>query len=83
MMCGSGVPAKSARLAALGQVNFDEVAMFAAHLDKGIDRLNDAGAFGPAAAHTPGEGDDSHGTVGQGVQAQIAPILRQTVRCRR
>ena len=49
--------AEAAEAAALGQMDFEESAMPAAQLAEGVERLDDARAFGPAAADSAGEGD--------------------------
>ena len=75
MMCGIGVPASRPCLAAFGQMQFDEIAMFAAQLDKGIDRFDHACALGPAAAGAAGQRDDGHSPLSQGIQAQVTERL--------
>ena len=66
-----GISGKTADLAALGQMKFNEIALFAAQLDEGVERFDHAGALGPAAARATGQGNDGHGAFGQGIHAQI------------
>ncbi len=57
---------------ALGQMHFDEVAMASAEFAKRIERLDRAGALGPAAADAAREGNHGDASFGQRLHAEIA-----------
>ena len=62
--------------AALGQVHLDEVAVLAAHAGKGIERLDHAGALGPATAGAARQRHHRHRAIRQRVHAERAQLLR-------
>jgi len=41
---------------------------------KGMQRLDDAGPLGPAAASTTGQGDYSHGAICNGLEPEVAQL---------
>ena len=63
-----------------GQVEFEEAAVLAVEQDEGVDGLDDAGACGPAAADTGGQGDDGDLAVAEGGAAAFDGFGRDGAR---
>ena len=68
--------AQAADAAALRQVGFDEIPMLAGNLRKRIERLHDARALGPAAAHAARQRDHRHHAIAQCLHPEF-PIARR------
>ena len=62
---GTWTPKRAAGLAALGQVDLDEIAILALEAAEGVQGLDHAGPAGPAAARSAGQGQHGHLAPGQ------------------
>src|ERR1035437_9508955 len=67
---------------ALGQMQFDEIAMPPAELAERVERLDRARALGPAAAHSACERDHGDTSFGQRLHAECAMAGIEIVRSR-
>ena len=74
------VPAAGAP--AVGQVDFNKAAVFAAQAAKGIQRLDDARAFGPTAARAAGKRNHGHHSRCQRLLADFMVFRRRPRRWR-
>ncbi len=72
---GQGNARDPAGAAALGQVDFDEAAVAAAHLGERVQGLDDAGTTSPAAARSSGERDDRDLSRSQSLEAERAAAI--------
>ena len=71
-----GRAGQTAHAAALGQVDLDEAAVFAAELDERIERFDDAGPLVQRLPAPAGQRDDGHLAIRERLQAEIVQARR-------